>query len=275
MMLAMSRSSRFLPAALLAVVVFGSAPPVHAQDSLGVAEPQRGRPTRMAVASGAGVPIWAFWLQQAWATASLAALLFAAYQLWARRGEQRKAEAEVAVVAHKAANYQAWQVVNSAQGKGGSGGRIDALQDLNRNAVSLAGVRLDGAWLTGIALAEAQLRHASLREANLSGADLRGANLENADLSDVNLTGADLKGAFLKGALVTGANLAAVDLRGADLEGLRDWAEIRSASYLNIEGVRHPPAGFRQWALEHGAIESEPPPEADSGEGYSSLFRTI
>lgn len=274
-MVAMSRCSRALPAALLAVMLLHAAPPVHAQDSLAPTAPHRGLPSRAETASGPGVPLWAFWLQQAWATASLAALLFAAYQLWARRGEQRKAEAVAAVETRKATNYQAWQVVNSAQGKGGSGGRIDALQDLNRNAVSLAGVRLDGAWLTGVVLPEAQLRHASLREANLSGADLNGANLENADLSDVNLTGANLKGAFLKGALVTGANLATVDLRGADLEGLRDWAGIRSASYLNIEGVRHAPAGFRQWALEHGAIEGEPSPAADSGEGYSSLFRTI
>ena len=220
-------------------------------------------------------PTWAFWLQQAWATASLAALLFAAYQLWARRGEQRKAEAEAAIMARKAANYEAWQVVNSAQGKGGSGGRIDALQDLNRNAVSLAGVRLDGAWLTGIVLAEAQLSHASFREANLSGADLRGANLQAADLTDANLTGADLRGAFLKGAALAGAQFGTADLRGADLEGIREWQAIRGASYLNIEGVRHSPAGFRQWALDHGAIEGEPPPDLLSTEGFSTQFRTV
>src|SRR5581483_10802597 len=28
-------------------------------------------------------------------------------------------------------HYQAWQVINTAQGKGGSGGRIEALQELN------------------------------------------------------------------------------------------------------------------------------------------------
>src|SRR5437867_1787758 len=82
------------------------------------------------------VPAWAFWLQQSWAGAELLALLFAAYQLWARRGERRRAEAAAAVEARKASNYQAWTVVNSAQGKGGSGGRIDALQDLNGNGVS-------------------------------------------------------------------------------------------------------------------------------------------
>src|SRR3974377_36883 len=31
----------------------------------------------------------------------------------------------------KQKHYQAWQVINTAQGKGGNGGRIDALQELN------------------------------------------------------------------------------------------------------------------------------------------------
>ena len=31
----------------------------------------------------------------------------------------------------KQKHYQAWQVINTAQGKGGSGGRIEALQELN------------------------------------------------------------------------------------------------------------------------------------------------
>lgn len=35
----------------------------------------------------------------------------------------------------KQRHYQAWQVINTAQGKGGSGGRIDALQELNADNV--------------------------------------------------------------------------------------------------------------------------------------------
>src|SRR5579864_3227078 len=31
----------------------------------------------------------------------------------------------------KQKHYQAWQVINTAQGKGGSGGRIEALHELN------------------------------------------------------------------------------------------------------------------------------------------------
>src|ERR1700678_929950 len=33
----------------------------------------------------------------------------------------------------EARHYQAWQVINTAQGKGGSGGRIDALRELNQH----------------------------------------------------------------------------------------------------------------------------------------------
>jgi Pentapeptide repeats (8 copies) len=221
------------------------------------------------------VPKWAFWLQQTWAGAELLALLFAAYQLWARREERRRAEAEAAVVALKAANYQAWSVVNSAQGKGGSGGRIDALQDLNRNGISLAGVRLDGAWLEGIALPAARLRQASLCEANLIGADLQGADLTGAELKDVNLTGAKLQGAFFKCANLAGAHLGTADLRGADLTELRGWREIRGATYLQIEGVRHPPIGFREWALAHGAVDAASESTDMPQEGFSTHFRAV
>ena len=225
------------------------------------------------------VPAWAFWLQQSWAGAELLALVFAAYQLWARRTERRRAEAEAAVLALKAANYQAWSVVNSAQGKGGSGGRIDALQDLNRHGVSLAGVRLDGAWLEGIALPGAGLRRAGLSGANLTGATLTNANLEGGDLTGVNLTGANLQGAFLKSANVAGAQLGTADIRGADLSDLRGWQELRTVTWLQIDGIKHAPLGFRQWALEHGAVEGDGTADADSAnaeqQGYSTHYRAV
>jgi len=40
----------------------------------------------------------------------------------------------------KMRHYQAWQVINTAQDKGGSGGRIEALQELNADKVSPVGV---------------------------------------------------------------------------------------------------------------------------------------
>jgi len=55
----------------------------------------------------------------------------------------------------KQRHYQAWQVINTAQGKGGSGGRIEALQELNEDKVQLVGVDVSSAFLQGIRLERA------------------------------------------------------------------------------------------------------------------------
>ena len=267
----------FSPAVIAAALLVH--PPTKASATTQQPPSTRFSPSPQPAGGGRGgtgqVPVWAFWLQQTWAGAELLALLFAGYQLWARRSERRLAEAEAAAVALKAANYQAWSVVNTAQGRGGSGGRIDALRDLNRNGVSLAGVRLDGAWLVGIALPGARLEHASLREAILTGANLQGANLEAADLTGADLRGADLRGAFLKGATLADTQLGTADLRNADLESVRDWDGIRSASYLQIEGVRHPPPGFCEWAIGKGAVEGTGPVGESAESGFSTHFKAV
>src|SRR5579871_464102 len=72
----------------------------------------------------------------------------------------------------KQKHYQAWQVINTAQGKGGSGGRIEALQELNSDKVPLVGVDASAAFLQGI-----HLERANLLRADLSAADLRGSVL--------------------------------------------------------------------------------------------------
>ena len=77
----------------------------------------------------------------------------------------------------KQKHYQAWQVINTAQGKGGNGGRIDALQELNRDGVPLVGVDLSMAFLQGI-----QLKRVNLSRANLAGADARKAEMPGANL---------------------------------------------------------------------------------------------
>jgi hypothetical protein len=93
----------------------------------------------------------------------------------------------------KQKHYQAWQVINTAQGKGGNGGRIDALQELNADHVPLVGVDVSTAFLEGIRLPRAGLARADLRaidarnsifaQCDLAYADLRTANLRNANLS--------------------------------------------------------------------------------------------
>lgn len=171
-------------------------------------------------------------------------------------------------------HYQAWQVINTAQGKGGSGGRIEALQELNRDHVPLTGVDVSSAFLQKLRLARAQLMRANLsaadlRDSDLSGADLswaelRSANFRNAKLEHVLLDHADLRDADLSGADFNGASLEAADLsnadlRGADLSGIA-WQHIAAVQNTNIAGVKNPPDGFVAWALHNGAAQNTSEP---------------
>jgi len=171
----------------------------------------------------------------------------------------------------KQKHYQAWQVINTAQGKGGNGGRIEALQELNADGISLVGVDVSGAFLQSIRLqraglarsnfsaadlrdsdlAFADLSAADLRSANLRHSILRSANMEHADLMDADLFSADLTGADL-----SGAALANADLRNADLANLK-WSDTLNVKNANIFGVKNAPEGFVAYALKRGAIQKE------------------
>ena len=175
----------------------------------------------------------------------------------------------------KQKHYQAWQVINTAQGKGGSGGRIEALQELNRDGVPLVGVDVSGAFLQNAHLEKARLlrsnfSHADLRDANFNFADfsdahllnanfrgsqLRGAGFQSADLEEADLTGADLTGADLSGATLTNA-----DLTNTSLSNLK-WRDLGSVKNANIYGVKDAPDGFITWAKQHGAVQTEPDSE--------------
>ncbi len=170
----------------------------------------------------------------------------------------------------KQKHYQAWQVINTAAGKGGSGGRIDALQELNHDHVSLIGVNVQGAYLQGVQLENAQARRAnfvecdlreadfqraSLADADLNFANFRGANLQGCNLSGCVMNDVDLVGADLSGADLSGAVLDEADLRGANLSQIKGWQAIKSIDKANVLGVRNPPEGFIEWAKKKGAVE--------------------
>ena len=171
----------------------------------------------------------------------------------------------------KQRHYQAWQVINTAQGKGGSGGRIDALQELNEDGIALVGVDVSGAFLQGV-----HLHKAHLVRANFSGADVRNSDFSDADLEDSelrsanfrqsNFANASLAGTHLDDADFQGANLSDCDLSETTLDGtdLRfvtitnlGWKHILSIKRANLFGVRNAPAGFLQWATQHGAVQME------------------
>jgi Pentapeptide repeats (8 copies) len=175
----------------------------------------------------------------------------------------------------KQKHYQAWQVINTAQGKGGSGGRIEALEELNHDHVPLVGVDAQGAFLMGLRLdhaplaranfSSADLRNCQLRSvdldfaalagANFRGCDLENTNFENSDLSDTDLTGADLSGARL-----AGANLNNADLRECNLQDVR-WNDVATIQRANLFHVRNAPAGFLAWAAGHGAVTTQSSPQ--------------
>jgi excisionase family DNA binding protein len=135
---------------------------------------------------------------------------------------------------------QAWQAVLSADEQESSGGRIEAMEGLNGDGVSLDGVVADKADLYNVNLYDANLTNAHFREADLSEANLRNANLERADLhqailDEANLEKADLTAANLSGASLLnkvklrGSTLVGVNFLGADLVG----ANLQEADLAN------------------------------------------
>ncbi len=169
----------------------------------------------------------------------------------------------------KLKHYQAWQVINTAQGKGGSGGRIEALQELNADKVPLVGVDVSTAFLQGL-----KLERANLLRADFSATDLRDCDFKSADFTDANLQWANLRRGNLEGASFAGADMKDSDLVGADLAGARfdradlgdadlrftdlkdiEWKKIKTISKANIVGVKNAPDGFVEWALKNGAVQ--------------------
>ena len=168
----------------------------------------------------------------------------------------------------KQKHYQAWQVINTAQGKGGSGGRIDALQELNKDGVPLVGVDVTGSFLQGISLPRAKLvranfnavdarasdfQRADFTTANLRSGNFRNSNLSGADFEDADLGEADFCAADFSGADLSGATLDGADMRNTDLANLK-WQKIKSVKGTSLQQARNAPAGFLQWAADRGAI---------------------
>jgi len=181
----------------------------------------------------------------------------------------------------KQKHYQAWQVINTAHHTSGSGGRIEALAELNADGVPLVGVDVSSAFLQGVQLPKARLLRANftaadVRNSNLSGADLsyaslNGANFRQSDLSHASLDSADLTDADFCGARFVSSDLSGVtfdgaDLGNADLSAIQ-WQQIKSVKKTNLAGVKNVPEGFLPWALKNGAVQLETNPSCPMGGG--------
>jgi uncharacterized protein YjbI with pentapeptide repeats len=141
----------------------------------------------------------------------------------------------------KQKHYQAWQVINSAQGRGGSGGRIDALEELYADGVPLVGVDVSGAFLQDI-----DLSRANLLRANFRAADVRGGNFSGAQMQYVGLASAYFRDADLRNA----------DLRNSDFRKTK-WQKIEGIKLANVFGIKNASPGFLNWAIQNGAISTE------------------
>lgn len=168
----------------------------------------------------------------------------------------------------KQKHYQAWQVINTAQGKGGSGGRIEALQELNSDGVPLVGVDVSSAFLQGLSMERANLlradfsgadlRHSDLKSADFTSANLhftnfRNSNLAHATFQSADMTDSDLWGCDLSGASMADADISGVDLRFAELRNI-EWKQLKKVTGANIAAVKDAPEGFVEWALKNGAV---------------------
>src|SRR5271168_3266830 len=169
-------------------------------------------------------------------------------------------------------HLEMWQVINTAQGKGGSGGRIEALQELNADHVQLVGVDVSGAFLRGVKLKKAELLRANFsavdaRDGDFSGADFsfaemqsgnfRGGKFNRALLREADCSEGDFSGADFSGADLSGADFTDADLRFADLRDAQ-WKGIKSVKAAIIAGVSNAPEGFVAWALKNGAVQTAP-----------------
>jgi hypothetical protein len=205
-------------------------------------------------------------------------LLFGAVGVWTyfTEADEREKARQDAV---KAKHYRAWELIYTARGSPGDGGRKDALRDLTGDGVSLAGVPLSkanlselklpgadlskadlsGANLSKANLSEAHLPWANLTGANLTGANLTGAGLLRANLSVANLSWANLSVASLNKADLSGANLSVANLSKADLSGANlsganlSWANLSKA---NLSGANLSGANL-SWANLTGISLSE------------------
>lgn len=129
--------------------------------------------------------------------------------------------------------YEAWQVINSGLGQTGSGGRIQALEDLCRDGVDLEGVAVPGSNLPKI-----NLHNGKLSRANFVKAMLEGSNLSDSILSSANLSHANLRYANLSCSDLFGVNLSHADLEYAYMEQAKlGYADLRDAN-LNFAYMR-------------------------------------
>ena len=161
---------------------------------------------------------------------------------------------------HQTARSEAWRVLNSALEQPGSGGRVQALEDLNNWSRVRDKFNIDsyfpalseseffshlsgyiGDYLHGreIELKAVKLNKAFLRRINLKDADLDYANLQDSNLWNADLTGASLIKVNFQRTVLQDAKLAEANLRGANLSGANLFKANLSCSQEKLKCDDH------------------------------------
>jgi len=160
------------------------------------------------------------------------------------------------------------------------------INTLPTDFINLTGANLTDAWLTNADLRKLFFRKADMKRANLSSADTEGSvfrysdlkgadflytkakdtifafvhaqnsSFRDADLTKANLNQSDFSGSDFSGADFSEATLYKAKLTGADLSGIQNWRTIQSMEGTSIYKLKSAPEGFKEWALEQGALDN-------------------
>tara|TARA_R110002012_G_scaffold300131_1_gene499655 strand:- start:10548 stop:11756 length:1209 start_codon:yes stop_codon:yes gene_type:complete len=139
------------------------------------------------------------------------------------------------------------------------------MEDLNHNI----GIDFSSSDLSNVYLLDAELTHSRLQNSNFMNASIFGVfdyasldscNFKNASLGGklryLSMTHCDFRAAKLVSCELDDADLSYSDLRGADIRDIKNWYGMKVTN-TNIAKVQNMPEGFREWALENGAVELE------------------
>ncbi|ERT09503.1 pentapeptide repeats family protein [Lyngbya aestuarii BL J] len=157
----------------------------------------------------------------------------------------------------KQSHYEAWQVIDSAQGIEFSHARIKALEELAKDGISLKGLLLPKANLEQIHIVDGDFKEVNLQGAKLQEANLQGSTFELTQLQGANFWKANLQEAFFLLTQMQKINLSSANLSYADLQGVNlleanlQKADIQGAYILgNLQGVDFQEANLRGTILE-------------------------
>ena len=153
----------------------------------------------------------------------------------------------------KQAHYEAWKTIDSAHGLRNSYARLQALQDLNSDRISLRGFNAPEADLRGINLSGADLSSAYLSGADLSNANLSNANLSYANLAETRLDNVNLNNSKLTGANISYATFIEAKLQNVDFVG----ANIIGANFVraNLAQAYFGDVNFNQCLLDDANLQ--------------------